>query len=566
MQRRVQAGPLSAIYDSNTGDLRDIRFQGRLVCLRIYAAVRDENWGTVPGVLSEESINETRDGFTIRYTATHQQGDIHFVWRGEIRGDDDGAVFFSFDGDALTNFQRNRIGLCVLHPMQAAGLPCTLTYSNGTTHTTFLPHDITPDQPPKGFTDLTCLTHDLPDGGNVEFTFIGDAFEMEDQRNWTDASFKTFCTPLDLPFPVEVHKGEQVQQSVTMRYTPATSSEPSITGGQGSIKAGKSISAGGEYISLTLKNAAPVAFPTLGLGVPQELPLTDDAGLMRLKALGLTHLRVDDFEANGLALAEALGLPVELALHGVEYTVQPGNWARILALPATEHPRQLPDYTGLLEAARIAFPDIPIFLGTDSDFLFLNRFPPVAGQQGHRVGLGDGLTFAITPQVHAFDNASIIETAEAQGVVVTNARQLAKGKSVIVSPVTLLPRWNPYSATQEIRAVPSADPRQSTPFCAAWTLASLKYLAEAGADSITLYETHGPRGVLDTPIEQLLQQLAGATTVLASRSSNPLRVEILAFEKNGERLVLAANLTSTPQEVLWNSEKRTLEPYAVVNL
>ena len=29
----------------------------------------------------------------------------------------------------------------------------------------------------------------------------GDVFEMEDQRNWTDASFKTYCTPLRQPFP-----------------------------------------------------------------------------------------------------------------------------------------------------------------------------------------------------------------------------------------------------------------------------------------------------------------------------------------------------------------------------
>ena len=31
--------------------------------------------------------------------------------------------------------------------------------------------------------------------------FDGDIFEMEDQRNWTDASYKIYSTPLRLPFP-----------------------------------------------------------------------------------------------------------------------------------------------------------------------------------------------------------------------------------------------------------------------------------------------------------------------------------------------------------------------------
>lgn len=29
--------------------------------------------------------------------------------------------------------------------------------------------------------------------------FEGDVFEMEDQRNWTDASYKTYCTPWGCP-------------------------------------------------------------------------------------------------------------------------------------------------------------------------------------------------------------------------------------------------------------------------------------------------------------------------------------------------------------------------------
>ena len=43
----------------------------------------------------------------------------------------------------------------------------------------------------------------------------------------------------------------------------------------------------------------------------------------------------------------------------------------------------------------------------------------------------------------------------------------------------------------------SVDVRQSALYGAAWTAGSLKYVAEAGASSVTYYETTGWRGVLE---------------------------------------------------------------------
>ena len=42
----------------------------------------------------------------------------------------------------------------------------------------------------------------------------GDTFEMEDHRNWTDASFKTYVRPLALPWPYTPPAGQAVSQSV----------------------------------------------------------------------------------------------------------------------------------------------------------------------------------------------------------------------------------------------------------------------------------------------------------------------------------------------------------------
>jgi hypothetical protein len=77
-----------------------------------------------------------------------------------------------------------------------------------------LPLFIQPDAP---FEDMKWIAHEVQPHLWAKVVFSGDVFEMEDQRNWIDASFKTFCTPLRLPYPVQIEQGTKVSQSVTLR-------------------------------------------------------------------------------------------------------------------------------------------------------------------------------------------------------------------------------------------------------------------------------------------------------------------------------------------------------------
>src|SRR3546814_4656990 len=54
---------------------------------------------------------------------------------------------------------------------------------------------------------------------SVDIRFEGDVFEMEDQRNWSDASFKTYCRPLALPRPFVLERGQSVDQSIVIRIS-----------------------------------------------------------------------------------------------------------------------------------------------------------------------------------------------------------------------------------------------------------------------------------------------------------------------------------------------------------
>ena len=73
---------------------------------------------------------------------------------------------------------------------------------------------------------------------------------------------------------------------------------------------------------------------------------------------------------------------------------------------------------------------------------------------------------------------------------------------MIVSPITLRRRVNFHAAGDPPPDVPgelpdSVDVRQSSLLGAAWSAGSIKYLAEAGASSVTYFETTGWRGLIE---------------------------------------------------------------------
>src|SRR5204863_6388794 len=94
---------------------------------------------------------------------------------------------------------------------------------DGTLEKTRFPHYIAPQalvdrriHPVYPFAELRAMTHEVQPEVWAELRCEGETFEMEDQRNWTDASFKTYGTPLRLPFPAQVEQGTRIAQSITL--------------------------------------------------------------------------------------------------------------------------------------------------------------------------------------------------------------------------------------------------------------------------------------------------------------------------------------------------------------
>ncbi len=562
--RRLQAGRISALLDLESGFLRRICLGETELVRGIFGAVRDRDWGTVAPRVDGLEVIEEGDRFEARFNATCQSDDIDFHWRGTLVCTVGGRIEYHFDGVARRDFLRNRIGLCVLHPVaECAGKPCLVTHTDGTRTSGRFPALISPHQP---FFDLRAITHEAAPGIRVEVSFEGDHFEMEDQRNWTDASFKTYSTPLAIPFPVAVKAGTRIRQTVVVNVIAESLS------GHHPHPA--------HVVEIRLGVEPPRQRPSLGVEwVPPAS--TSPTELAALRELAPDHLRMElrpgtsDWRQRLQAMRDVAAERPALRWHAAVFTEDAAaGELELLASELAAAPRLnvslfliLPTAgkvtsTAALNAARRCFgplfPEADFAAGTDAYCAELNRQRP----EPDRPALP---CFTINPQVHAFDDLSLMETLSAQPDAVATVAGFT-GKPVVISPITLLPRFNPNATSPAGSAVPrAADPRQVTDFCAAWTLGSLARLATHNSvHSLTYFELAGPRGLFrhrpesgtaGAPVERfpvyhLLSQLAGFTRCARVEVSQPGRLAALRCldPDHRERLFLA-NLTADDQVV-----------------
>jgi len=569
----LSAGPLTAIFQPDTGFLRHIRMGDHEVLRAVYGAVRDDNWDTVLPEIINLHIEHQTSGFRIRFEARSISDPIDFSWHGEITGEESGCIRYQFKGVANSDFLKNRIGLCVLHPIaECAGRPCSIEKVDGTKEEGVFPKSIAPHQP---FRNIRAITHEPAPGVRAEVRMEGGTFEMEDQRNWTDASYKTYSPPLDHPFPVKIQCGETIEQTVTLQLPGQPRKILPILQGRGA------------QISITTTPVLPK--PALGLCVAGSAPPLHDLEISRLKRLGLSHLRVDLVLAapdwkNTLTRAaqdaKALGIGLQIALHPGD---QIEDAFRELAgeLEKTKpliHLWQLfpeessPHQNTILKAAQTHLgpcqANALFAVGSATTFAELNRHRPAPDQSALPC-------YPIHPQQHAFDDLTLVENIAAQPWTVESLWEFAP-RAAVISPITLGPRghrkpaWMSPTAETAIQGrFPEFDPRLHSLLGAGWALASLGRLITGGhLHSLTYFETLGENGIMRAgtespdqhsspyspgivyPVYHVLADLAGFGRLLPTLSSHPLQTEAMTMvNAHNKRRILAANLTDSEQEV-----------------
>jgi hypothetical protein len=580
----LRAGPLSVRYLD--GDLRDIRLGDIEVIRRTYMVFQDRNWTARPWMLEREQIDDQGDEFTIEVQGHGTFDATPFGFTTTMTGGRDGTITYQVTGRTTAPFLRNRMGISVLHPMkECAGQVVTIEHSDGSIEATKFPQAISPHQP---FLDIRAMTHQVLPELFATIRLSGETFEAEDHRNWSDASFKTYCTPITLPFPVTVQPSDLLEQQVTLRLEGATTAtipplaEPMIT---------------------MLGPAQPI--PGIGLQIPPgtTTDLTEDQ-VAALKVLRLHHLRVDIDCANPdarqqlstairqceqldtalwVALFATTAQDVAPLINGVSTTdlARIDRWlifdpdTKVTPAHLVEQVRTVLHATG---------GEVRLFSGSNLYYTELNREPLDAAT----LNMLDGVTFSVNPQVHASDDWSVLQNTAGLGAIANDAPRLAGRLPIVISPLTLRPRFNPNATAPEFdysnTALPSAvDARQRTDFAAIWALLSVKALSAAGTiDAVTIGQTIGWQGVMADPdgspdpehfparpnerfpIWQALQQLSNASHLFPTTTSRPDAVQALILQGPSTRTLVLINLTDEPQLVRMDAQCWDLAPHAML--
>lgn len=526
-------------------ELADLTFDGRRVLRSIRAVVRDRDWNTVPWVI--EDVNETGSRLEMLLHTAGFGAELRATLRVDAT---DHLLAVTFEATSRTAFETNRTGLVVLHPPQLAGSPLAIAHSDGSTERTGYPVDISPHQPAFDITGLS-----WPDDGlDIDVRFTGDTFEMEDQRNWTDASYKTYSRPLALPFPYPLAAGERVRQSIAVRVTPTASPARAFDPNR-----------------IVLADAdAPFPHLVLGASTAPDPAPPPHRPVAQTLLVELDLAAPNRYAALARAAASGRPLDVRLVLDPQHPEALDELVARLPGLPvvrlAAFDPVTHVTDAGVADEVRSALAraalEVSVVGGARSHFTELNR------ERARIPDDLDGIVFSLTPLFHSATTEQLVESLGMQRLVAEQAVRLAGGAPVHIGPVTLRPRFNDVATVQPpvpddtdlargygAHLADADDPRQDAPGLAAWTIASAAALAVPGVASITYFEEWGPRGVLDDsgadrPVADAVRAIAAlaGSRLLGGASPDDLVWAVGGDSPDG-RIILVANLDVVSRDV-----------------
>lgn len=503
------------------GQIASIYCDGTEVCRGLTYLVRDRNWATLTAKTEVESRGD--DAIVLR--ASVAENGAAFDYRIELALDH-GDLIVTSRGIARCDFAANRIGFSFLHPTpDCTGQPVLCRHSDGKTSETNFPRTISPGQP---IFDIVGLEYRLADDKMLKLDFrasrggeTGMAFEMEDQRNWGDASFKTYVGSLLDPWPFDVTANEVFLQTLQIGVsesprvaTPKSHPDPA-------------------------HDEHPFQLPALGLNVPEGMSSHCLKNLRRcghpksaFLSVYLSTSRLSQPELSALAdLAREIAVPVriELEVHDpadhslfaaadaiAQSGIAPVEVIACQAVhlrsyqPSGPWPDTLPLDT-FFGAVRDAFPNAKIGGGALTYFPELNRLRPPTSALGF-------LGFGYCPIVHAADELTILQNVRTVHDMDATLAEHDPHVAWHILSAALSMRLNPYGDRPEPNpdrrriAMSADDPRDRAEFGAYWRLCLLTALARTQVSSVCLGALAGPSSIFEAhgpgPTFEMLAEIA----------------------------------------------------------
>lgn len=573
--RELRAGKLRAQLDG--GALRWIKWGDVEVLRAIMFLVRTPGWGTPDGNITDLSVEETAERFLIRYQAHYGETGHGVVVSVQIEGQSSGALTARSEIQAEAPFETNRSGFVILHPLDGfAGCDVRVEHANADARTLTIPVQISPGQP---VMDMQSITHNPVPGLEVETRFEGDIFEMEDHRNWSDASFKTYSRPIGWEYPYILSPEQTVEQSIKVLIRDKGASEqpdsavsvPDIRDQHMPVFALPLDTLADVTAALNQTKAMLALAPAMYLLRLDNTLERADAEFKELaRLLSLTNAELEIQIILAAASDNEAGIEIQsiakrLSDAGVivsrasafakidEQSFQPGE-----ARP--DHPSEEAIAGHLGEW----FPKADLIGGTPAFFTEFNRKQPDPK-------LWKGLTFATTPVVHAADDASVMETLQSLPHILGSATALSGGLPLAIGPVGIGARINPYgpSPTEndpvDREGMAARDPRQRGLIAAAWIVGYLARIVQFAPERFAFGAPTGPFGLISSPqkyarshwddlpegavlpLYHVARWIALAGNADVTSTSVEGDVVQLTWERDGMGYALMANLSAKPR-------------------
>jgi len=547
----IVAGPWSANYAN--GAVRGLSWRGTEILRGVDSPIRDADWRTVA---AEDPVDETglEDGISFarrRFAVMDGALTCEVVYRFDPAGD----VTAEFRAHAVSDLTTSRAGLTLLHPIEGiAGSALQIRHDDGSIEESMFPDLISPSQP--AF-DIRGLGHQAG-SVQVDIAFDGEIFEMEDQRNWTDASFKTYCRPLAWQVPFTLAAGDTISQSIRVSAAEATTVKPKDESGAG--KAAR--------VPVTLLAVQDGWWPasgdaglvgTTGVGglLARLGPRLDTVPTWLIEAAQAAPIDLEIVIAAGAdPAAELAGLAARLAGSGIRP-------ARVIALPEPYLKSYQPntDKAGwpdgptpsdIARTTAASFPDAETGVGMLTNFTELNRCRPPTG-------IGTYLTHGTSAIVHAADDVSVLQTLEALPDIHATASALAADRAYRLGLSTIGMRDNPYGsavADNPARgrvAMAQDDPRHGALFGAAFAVGIAASAAAGGVEAFAPAAPVGPFGVIaahganDGSVAPIFHVIRAIGSLAGRRCSvGPFPSAVRGLRDDGTDVMIAANCGLTP--------------------
>jgi D-apionolactonase len=513
--------------------IRNIRYEGVQIIDLLYTAIRPSDWSTLKSDEYAADLKISGNDYEITITESFTSA-LVATTKVILSAGNTFSVEYELKG--LAEYSVNRWGICFC--LDTADWMGASVLSSGNSYS--LLRDISPQRVVDGVVQgLFPESHEMQfiaaDQRYLKVVSNGKVLEAEDQRNWTDNTYKIYSGSLKEPRPFTTSPGSSWKQNIN-------------------FEVGVPKQNNADPIKILVREIE--ALPSIGLQFNSDPLLTPDDLEKALVLLEIDHLRVnaESLTPQKIATTASNGLILETALLS-------SNQNEILKAEVVQLSERVPAGSRLLiqregrEVVEAA--DLPkneslntYIPGTDAYLVDLHR---------EKFEFTNSVSYSITPTVHSTDTETIFKTLSTQKESIEFAQKYL-APQVFVSPITFSTRGNPETGHSRDQRINFAD-RDSAMHIrtiegAAWTLGSIHAVASAGAFSGSWHELFGEHGIIYSQSGAIkFSPVFHAVSALGAHHAHQITIATsldnswVAFENRETKTILVASLRPWSLEI-----------------